>query len=265
MLLDKLGGKSFPYILIILSAVFAIIAFAQFPVENADSLQAETVWESLALGGFSLIFFASGIIFLFKDDSLKKRVKEKEKENIFLEKKLVTKSEECFKLNQAIDRAKKFIKENKNEINKPFLDKVVDILEGVYKDFSDFSAGAGDRIDAAHWINQRIRKWISEVNSECCVDYDVPCENLDAFRDDLEKHLELLCENILESKNSAPLLANPPVPQSVGSYKPYEKALRDIEKKVSRELVNEDSLTADSVQILQKSLSNFIELVKYSS
>jgi hypothetical protein len=278
-LIGKISGKPTHYVLLIFGTIFALVAFAQIPLENADNLKSETVWESIILGLISLILIGTSLYLIIKDNRMTGKILNKEKEiedlnkGILLKDEEITglkrdlldKNEEIYVLKQGIERAINFIGENRNDSNRLFLDKVSKIFEEISSEFSQHSSNFGDRIDSIEWINQRIDKWCNEVDLERYSEYGVSSENGDVFRNELKKHLKLICKNIQESKNSAPLLAQPPVPQTVGSYKLYEKAIRDIEEKALTELADEESLSMQSIQILKTSLSNFIQLIKYSS
>lgn len=278
-LIGKISGKPTHYVLLIFGTIFALISFAQFPLENADNLQAETVWGSIILGLISIALIGTSLYLIIKDDRMTGKIINKEKEIEDLNKKislqdekirdlngnLLNKNEEIYVLKNGIQRAKEFIYENRNESNRLFLSKISEIFEEITLEFSQHSSDFGDRIDSVEWIKQRTDKWCDEVDLECYSEYGLSYDDGDIFINELKEHLNLLCKNIQELKNSAPLLARPPVPQTVGSYKLYEKAIRDIEEKALAELADEKSISMQSIQILKNSLSNFIQLIKYSS
>lgn len=162
-LLDQLGGKSFAYVLLVLGSIFAIIAFAQFPIDNTEPITSETVWDSLALGGLSLLLIGSSLSLFFKENSLKNKIADKSSQIENLENDLFHKNEEVVKLNQAIQRAKKFIKENTSDENKALNDSFIDILGGISEDFSVHSSEYIYRKQAADWVKQRITKWTAEI------------------------------------------------------------------------------------------------------
>ena len=235
-----------------------LIAFAQFPVEDSEPIRANTLWGSFALGGISLILIASSLFSFFRDEGIKKKLAQKNEE-------LESKKEELYCLDQSVQRLKDFLEENLNDDTRVLYKKVIDILEGTAKNVSDFSSKYSYRKSAADWVKTNTNKWLMSLRIEDYSEYGVNRKNFDDFKSDLEKHLELLCENILEARNSAPLMVNPPVPQRIGTPILYEKALKEIERLAYQELLSGNALKMHSDEILRAHMSTLIEFLNYTS
>jgi uncharacterized FlaG/YvyC family protein len=221
------------------------------PLGNTTLTISSTVKVILLIVGVALTLIS--ILALFKG-TVFRAPKRESKELIATKQKNLEQEEQIKKLNNIIEEIKEFIGSRNDEISL----SLIDILKGVESETRKFEkAGRGFRL-AAQWLlnNQELLLQSTQFS-------DLNGKNLDSFRSEIQRYIELLVEGLEKFKYITPKARD--ITFHIGNPFPYIHAMQSVKARIKQEIDKHQDLEETELERLNRSIDNLIKAIRGES
>ncbi|NEO24018.1 MULTISPECIES: hypothetical protein [Moorena] len=250
------------FISLALGAMFLVIgAGIEFNIRNGEIKTDNSQKPILIVVGLVLISFYIFMV-LFKEIKNQK-LAEKDRKITKMQSDL-NKCQERLKLNNLKQSISVF--KDRNEVNS-FSEPVLEGVEGMNESLKQHESTSTDvdRETAKEWVTQRINQWTEEIKSKDYSSDGISRKNINKFKKNVAKLLELLCQNIIDGTDNAPLGVDPQFYQTLGDKViAHKKALEFIKKQMSDELDQDvKTLGRETIQYVKDRMTVLVECTNY--
>ncbi|CAD5985155.1 hypothetical protein [Planktothrix agardhii] len=133
--------------------------------------------------------------------------------------------------------------------------KVLDILNGVKRDFDEFAKETQESRLAVKWLRSKNQSLLQTIKSP-----GSSSQSLEEFRFEIQKYLDLLMESLQKGKCIAPRFRN--INFHIEKPFPYVKALKELKKVIETEFnSNQDELNEAGLKTLNNYLDELVEVI----
>lgn len=235
-------------------SVFLIILSGadKLPLGNTTLTISSQVKVILLVVGITLMLISS--LTLFKDKIFRKTKGENREISLKIQQELESQKRTIAKLEEIIKEIREFVGPRNDDVSLSLLD----ILNGVKDQAREFEKAGRESRLASQWLANHYLSILQSTKFP-----DLNAQDLDEFRDEIRKYIELLVESLNKAKYITPEARD--ISFHVGNPFPYIKALQSFKTQIKQEVDQHQSLRETEFERLNSCIDKLIDDIRYES